>query len=369
MVIEAKRLASRLKPHGRTFLDGDTGALFFNWTCSGFTVTFRGKKLRVKLLTLPDTQPFPPDSAPDYPCVGLVGEDGETLVWRTKCTEGESWYDVWEGGDDGPHTVRLVKLSENARGKTGLLAMETDGELLDCAAPEKSLSIEFVGDSITCGFGNEAPGQDSLFETAEENGWRTFGAVAGRELNAEFNMISVSGISAVAPKTPMFPAKPMNELYEYLDALYDERQGRPLRPWDFAGHKKDVVVVNLGTNDVNAVRFYTELTAADGEEAHFRVQYRGFIEKIRALNGPDALICCTLGPLDYYLYDHIRDVVEAYSAETGDRRVRCFKLIGVNLMTEGWGAVSHPSAKTQQRMGRELAARLRTILADLPERI
>ena len=55
---------------------------------------------------------------------------------------------------------------------------------------------------------------------------------------------------------------------------------------------------------------------------------------MRRLNGPRAQIFCTLGPLEYYLYDNIKTVVEEYKRDTGDQRVKCFKLIGVNLETE-----------------------------------
>ena len=41
------------------------------------------------------------------------------------------------------------------------------------------------------------------------------------------------------------------------------------------------------------------------------------------------------------------------------------QLIGVNLITEGYGAVGHPSAKTHQRMGKELAERIRAICGEL----
>ena len=85
---------------------------------------------------------------------------------------------------------------------------------------------------------------------------------------------------------------------------------------------------------------------------------------MRRLNGPRAQIFCTLGPLEYYLYDNIKTVVEEYKRDTGDQRVKCFKLIGVNLETEGWGAISHPSMKTHLRLGRELAARLRPLLGE-----
>ena len=41
-------LLSKLTFHGRTVTDPDTGGVFFNWTCGGFTVAFSGKTLRAR---------------------------------------------------------------------------------------------------------------------------------------------------------------------------------------------------------------------------------------------------------------------------------------------------------------------------------
>lgn len=361
-VYYGEQLLSLIQIHGRSWFDQQTQGIWFNWTCSGFTVTFTGKTLRAKILAFGDIIPIPGgDPTVDYPCVGLVSEDGETLSHRLKCIGGPSWYNLFSG-EEGTHTVRIVKLSENARGKTALLALETDGELLSVQAPQRDLSIEFVGDSITCGFGNEAPDRDSLFKTHEENGWATYGAVAARELNAEFNMISVSGIAVSSSKNSPIPMRQMDEVYEFTDVYGFERLEKDLETWDFAHHAKDIVVVNLGTNDASPIRFYTDLATADGEERYFSQGYRAFVEKIRALNGPNTLILCVLGPMDYYLYEVIEKTVETYRLESGDKNIRCFKLIGINPMTEGFGAASHPSSKTHLRVGKELASRIRDII-------
>jgi len=353
------KLLPLLTLHGRTRQDGD--CLYMNWTCSGFSVRFTGHTLKAKLRALGEKQHFPPDSPVEYPWAGVCVDGSDALSNRFVCQEGDNWYTLWDSPDGGCHTLRLIKLTENARGKLGLLELETDG-VLSAVPEENRLQVEFVGDSITCGFGNEATDRDAPFDPAEENGWITYAAIAARELNAEFNCVSVSGISANAPEKPMMPMAPMSELYAYADRLYDDRVGNPPQPWDFSGHKKDLVVVNLGTNDVNPIRFYTDLNQADREEAHFIRQYKAFIRKIRELNGPDTRIVCALGPLDYYLFDNIRTAVAEYAAETGDDRVYTLKLIGVNLMTEGFGAVGHPSVKTHSRAGHELALRLRKIL-------
>ena len=84
---------------------------------------------------------------------------------------------------------------------------------------------------------------------------------------------------------------------------------------------------------------------------------------VRALNGPDTLIACTLGTMDYYLWDRLRDAVEAYKRETGDEKVILFKYVAINIMTEGYGAAGHPSLKTHLRMGRELAHLLKPYLS------
>ena len=146
----------------------------------------------------------------------------------------------------------------------------------------------------------------------------------------------------------------------YTDKPVESALGRSeLTGWDFKAHPSDAVVINLGTNDANEVkmnRFSKESVES------FHEHYGAMIEQIRRLNGPDAWIICTLGPMDYYLWDDIRDIADAYRARTGDGRVLCRKLGGVISFTEGSGADTHPSAATHERMGHELAAILRECL-------
>lgn len=354
--MEICKLLPYLKLHGRTRLDGD--CLYMNWTCSGFSIAFTGKKVEARLRALSEKAM---EGAEEYPWAGVTLDGGEILTNRFECRGADVWYTLWEASEEEQHSIRFIKLTENSRGKLGVLELRTDGFFLH-PQQEKHRTIEFIGDSITCGFGNEATERDALFAPAEENGWITYAAIASRLLNAEFNCISVSGISANAPQKPMFPMKPMQELYAYTDRLYDDRMEQAPELWDFAGNRKDLVVINLGTNDVNPVRFYKDLAQADLEEQHFIAKYKAFIRDIRKLNGPQTEIVCALGPMDFYLYDDIRIAVEQYQKESGDERVWSLKIIGTNLMTEGFGAVGHPSAKTHERAGRELAARLQKIM-------
>ena len=74
------------------------------------------------------------------------------------------------------------------------------------------------------------------------------------------------------------------------------------------------------------------------------------------------MIMCTLGPMDYYLYDNILRAVESYKAKYGDKNVHCMKFGGIYMQKEGIGALDHPGIQTHQRMGKELADALRVYL-------
>ena len=359
----AKEILDKLQLHGRTLFDDDRQALFFNWTCAGFTAVFSGSVLKARFVALGDkTGAFPgmPEPKPDYPCFGVIADSGE-LDKRTECRDEDAVYTLFEG-EKGTHTLRVVKLSENARGKLGLLELETDGELLPAPKNTKPV-IEVVGDSITCAFGNEAENNSFEFRTTEENGWMSYAALAARELGCEFSLICESGIAASKPEHSFFDNQhAMDDIYAFTDELYDVRRGVEPAPWDFAAHPSAVVVLNLGTNDATPIRFSQDPFAVDGQEEYFRKKFRGLIEQVRRLNGPDTLIVCSLGSMDYFLFDRIAAAVNEYKAETGDEKIFAFKYLPINNMSEGVGAAGHPWMKTHLRMGRELAFRLKKYL-------
>ena len=360
--MRTKEIIGKLRLHGRTIYDEERQALFFNWTCSGFTVVFSGSVLKARFIALGDKGPaFPgfPEPQPDYPFFGVIADGGE-LSLRTECREENAEFTLF-AGEKGTHTLRVVKLSENARGKLGLLSLETDGEFLPAPKNDKPV-IEVVGDSITCGFGNEAENNSFEFHTGEENGWMSYAALAARELDCEYSLVCESGIAASQAEKPLFPHYAMDDIYAFTDAPYDYRRGAEPAKWDFAAHPSDIVVINLGTNDATPMRFSPDPFVIDGMEAFFQKKFRGLVEQIRRLNGKDTLIVCSLGSMDYFLYDRIAAAVREYQADTGDEKIFAFKYLPINNMSEGIGAAGHPSMKTDIRMGRELAFRLRPYL-------
>lgn len=344
--------------HGRTVYDEEKEVLFCNWTLSGISVGIKGKILKVRVIADSDFVPSPPGMPvppADWPCIALA--DGDELIYRHECREKDQWLTLYESEEETEKVLRILKLSENARGKLGIVEIETDGTFFK--VEDRRPRMEVVGDSITCGFGNEAPNNSFEFRTSEENGWLAYGPLAARELGYDVSMICESGIAAVVPEHPLFPMHAMEDIYRYTDKLYDDKYHKDSGLWDFEKGHNGIVVLNLGTNDCTPIRFYRDFNEIEAMEKWFHVRYKEFVKQVREANGPDTYICCALGSMDYYLYHHIRDVVAELKEETGDERLCCFEFIPINMMTEGYGAAGHPSLKTNARMGRELAAYLR----------
>ncbi len=352
-------LTDALRFHGRVLPDPQGRCVWINWSCAGCTVRFRGSRLRARFLAVQEEMmaPFETQALMLDPVVAALADGSEEFCLRQKVTEPEAWITLFEG-EDGEHSLRITKLSENVMGKLGIAELETDGEFLP-PAEEKKLRIEVVGDSITCGYGNETsqPG----FRTEDENGEIAYGALAAKALGAEYSAVSVSGCSAAEPVwLPHMQNRGMLSMYAYTDAPMERLLGgQPATRWDFASNHSDVVVVNLGTNDANTLKMMN--FSKEGVESFYR-DFDALITDIRALNGPETYILVTLGSMDYYLWDDIRDIVAAYAERTGDGRIGCRKMGAIIPFTEGMGADTHPSAATHARMAKELEGFIREVL-------
>lgn len=352
---------------GRTLYEEKTDTVFFNWTGSGFEVAFEATKLEVVLLTLESANPF---EGTLCPIVSVFLDAEESPVQEIYLNQPETRLTLHESSLPERHRIRVVKRTENDKGKVGVSDIAIDGAFLPLETDQTRLRLEFIGDSISCGFGNEASKREGLFVPMEENGCKTYCAVAAKLLDAEYHNISVSGISLCAPLDPDFQlvipefdglrvrVKAMEDFYDYTDRVYEETCGKVggFTPWDFSRYQPDAIIINLGTNDSYRIKAAGNSLA---EVAHFERRYEDFIRRIRERNGSKPIIGCTLGPMDYYLYDNIVEAVRSYKNATGDERVFCYKFGGIYPMQEGFGTGDHPSLITHARMGRELSELLK----------
>ncbi|SDZ75909.1 Lysophospholipase L1 [Lachnospiraceae bacterium NK3A20] len=353
-------------PHGRTWTDSVSGQYRFNWSASGVEFTFTGTFLSAlfcadngnELEGPPPYDEKTPKRA-TWPIIGVFLDDMPQPI-RTFQVSGphESWL-LYRSDDVQAHRFRLIKITENTKSFLGIQEFHAEGKFEQAQVPKKK-RLEVVGDSITCGYGNESLDPARGFYSDEENSWMAYSMRTGAALDMETSLISVSGITAVHHDG--WPAEyVMEDIYAYTDMPGQVKSGHYTREtcelWDFKAHHNDFVVINLGTNDAFATLFSPDTK----DEENFAGKYLSFLKKVRGCNGPDTIIVCALGSMNYYLYDRILEAVAQYRKETEDSKVYTFKFRPMHPM-DGIGASGHPSMSTHQKMAAELTDFLKTLL-------
>jgi lysophospholipase L1-like esterase len=200
-------------------------------------------------------------------------------------------YEVASGLPDTEHIITLVKRTEAGIGICKFLGFEFLGSILPPPA-RPTRRIEFIGDSITCGTGNEA-----LVDSPQcsEDGWGqpynnarlSYGADVARNLNADYHLSAVSGIGMLRNYSFQYDARPMPEVY---DSIFFEQIGS--LAWDPQKFVPDVVVVALGTNDFSPGESDRPIMTVD----EFVPVYVQFVKKLRGYF-PNAAIICSSSPM------------------------------------------------------------------------
>lgn len=341
--------------------------IYINWTNAGLRFSFTGTCLIADLKSIYKIEEeMDANGCPNgksrklWPYLAVFYDDKQEPDVVFEVGERQDKYLLFASEQSETHVITLRKLSENAAGKIICNGFLGDGCLEKAANKEKKLQIEFIGDSITCGFGNMTQERDRAFYTSEENGWMSHAAIAGRLLDAEVQMISCSGITlAEALNKETWELPGMCSIYPYTDQFMEKELGRTVySEWNFEAQPKDVIVINLGTNDAAMIDICGDIQAGI---RHFEETYYRFLETVRQKNGNVPWIICALGPLDYFLYDSIEKAARRFSEEKKDKKVRCFKYMKVRI-GEGFGACAHPSLLTQERMGKEIAEYIQELI-------
>lgn len=211
----------------------------------------------------------------------------------------------------------------------------------------KGPKIEFIGNSITCGYGTEAQSGDIRFSYETENHTLSYAWLTARVLDAEANVVSRSGIGIYRNFNGPIEGDTVGTMpLEYDRALIYE----PEPMWDFARFRPDIVCINLGTND-SSTRNY--------DISRFESACASFVDHVREKN-PSAKIVLLTGAMmrDKELAD-ISGVLDRVAA--GRPEVYRFDMTPQDG-TLGYGADYHPSALQARKMAQELTAYLRTII-------
>lgn len=240
-----------------------------NWAGNAVAIAFQGTALQVNLTCKTTNEN-------NYLTVIVDGGTPTTLVASSRST-GATTYTVASGLAQGTHTARLIRRCDydTVHGLTvNGFAIAGTTRAVAALPARPTRRIEFYGDSITTGMGNENPSNQG--DMSKENNYLAYSAVTARNLGAEMTCISRSGIGIMSSWYPEI----MPQVYSRLDPF------NASSAWNFSLWTPDVVVINLGQND-----FWT-ITSPDA--ATIETAYRNFFTNIRS-KYPNALIVAALG--------------------------------------------------------------------------
>ena len=352
-----------LKWSGR-FLDHE-GIRYFNYSASGFHFVLKGKKAEAVIVSDPDSW-----EEPNKAVLGIFVTEGadtsitaipEEPTFRVTLTERENHIVLYESDCEKIVTIRVMKFSECAFGYAGLKSLELEGALLPCHdSPFEAgqLKLEFIGDSITCGYGLEGVWEKDTFTTRQERPDKAYAFLTAKALDAKVQLCSWSGIGVLSnyvdPETVNLPDTHwlMQTVWPYTDKSLSLRLGIEPEVWDGSRYEPDIVVINLGTNDISWVR------GIEDRRLSYVANLRHLIEAVHR-RSPRAKICCCLGIMGEALNESVTEAVELFKKDFPAVKVKAL-LFTEQLESDGIGTDWHPSAVTHKKAAALLTETLRT---------
>ena len=254
---------------------------------------------------------------------------------------------IIDGLEPGIHQVEIFRRTEASCGISVFEGIQLPaGEKLLKPPARSTRKIEFIGNSITCGFGNEAESELIPFSPETEDGYRAYSAIAARILNATYHSICYSG-RGICRNYDQSTAGLMPELYRLIYPQSTEF-------WDFTSWIPEVVAINLGTND---------FISGIPDSTKFIMNYVDLLKQIK-LYYPEAAIICLDGPMLTetpltICRKYIRSAVTRFSAQ-GFKKVFTFSLTSQGLL--GMGADYHPNLVQHQLNAEELAQFIKMVM-------
>jgi lysophospholipase L1-like esterase len=269
-----------------------------------------------------------------------IDEQPSLLITRP----GQERYVVAEGLADTQHRFRMTKRTETFFGTPAFLGFELDaGRGLLSLPPISGRRLEFIGDSITAGYGSEGNSPTCVFSAATENVELTYAAQTAEEFDAQYAIIAVSGVGIVRNYNSDGKMSTGTMLTYYEGTTTDT----DTQNWDFTSWVPDAVVINLGTNDFS--------TAPHPAGEVFLQAYTELVVKVRN-RYPQAHIFAVAGPIMVDPAEAtIRSVVAQMREVLGDDRVHFVKIDNnLELSAVDYGCDWHPNASGHHKIANQL---------------
>jgi lysophospholipase L1-like esterase len=256
-------------------------------------------------------------------------------AYRIQLKGKENTIELAKNLSKGEHTIVICKDTEFENGYVEIVGFICENLLPPPAKKERKM--EFIGDSITCGFGADESvikcGAKDASWYDQHNAWLAYGPTTARALNAQWHLSSVSGIGLIhscCDKKALMP-----QVFDKINMARDTIK------WDFKTYQPDVVTICLGQND------------GIQDSTQFCTAYVKFAKTLRGYY-PNAKLVFLTSPmagkdLKITLVQYITSVKTALNKD-GDKNIGSYFF--TKQSNKGCG--SHPSLAEQKQIAEEL---------------
>jgi len=255
---------------GRTAVS--SGVVSFDWSGVEFSLEFEGTSISLI---------FSGGNQNEYD----ITIDGKALPTLTITSGNLTPYPIAFGLTDTTHTLTVAKRTEAFFGVQALHTIVLDtGKWLQPSTPLPTRKLEFIGDSITCGYGDEGTFPCS-FSAQTENNLKGYSGLVGDHFKAQISVECWSGKGLVRNYGDKNITSP-DPLPSYYNKTLASIDNSP--EWEFKWIPNGVVI-NLGTNDYSTQPFPPQTV--------FIPAYLDFIKYIRMHYGQDVQLFLVCGPM------------------------------------------------------------------------
>ena len=233
------------------------------------------------------------------------------------------------GLNKGVHSITICKDTESGNGYLEFAGIKCKKLLPLPAKPSEK--IEFIGNSITCGFGADTTkigcGKGQWYD--EHNAYMAYGPLTARALHAQWELTSVSGIGMIHSCCGMKILMP--QVYDKIDLRDDSIA------YDFNDYIPGIVTICLGQND------------GIQDSAAFCSAYVDFVKTIRSKYAKAKIILLSSPMADTKLRTVLKNYlnsIDNYFQANGDKNIYTFFF----ETQYNHGCFSHPDLKEHREI-------------------
>lgn len=305
----------------------DDRVVYTDWTCSGIEF----------IANITEASDITVTASSTAPCYFKAYVDG--ALWKN----GDSDYYTVSGESTivlkhlsvGTHTVRLIKVTGYTLAQAELREIEVCGSIRP--TEDKELYIEFLGDSISCGWGVVGTHDGGY---ASQDGTFAYPYLVAEALNADYSIMGLSGRGVIH-------GTDLNFDKDYLTTS-------PLRSAAEYGFERqaDLVVINLGTND----------RGNHADTVAFEAAYLTLLDRVFAKNGDDCIVYCLWGAMNDTYNTQIQSAIANYKASHPTAKIGTLAL-AASTVAGGEPSWGHPSIEDHAGYTEALLNALKTVIS------